>query len=120
MKKFLNVAEPRPQKDNTSNRSALATIGPGAAKLRVKDPFAVGIEEFERPFRFGPSRPSLKAQAANKNENRKNENANNINAKQKVHQQSDSVRLPGADHPASVVGRRLQQLGHQRRADAER
>jgi len=22
----------------------------------VKDPFAVGIEEFERPFRFGPSR----------------------------------------------------------------
>jgi hypothetical protein len=66
-----------------------------------------GAGGFARPF-----------QAENKNENRKNENAINIIAKQKHHWQSDSVRLPGADNPASVVGRRLQQLGHPGRAHA--
>jgi hypothetical protein len=59
-----------------------------------------------------PAEPKLKK------ENGKNENANNITTKQKVHWQSDSVRLPGAYNPASVVGRRLQQLGHPGRAYA--
>jgi hypothetical protein len=63
---------------------------------------------------------ALKTEAATNNENRKNENANNIIGKQKAHWPSDSVRLPGADNPASVVGRRLQQLGHQRLANASR
>jgi hypothetical protein len=45
-------------------------------------------------------------------------NANNIIAKQTV--QSDSVYLPGADDPAGIVGRRIQQLGHQGRANGER
>ena len=39
-----------------------ARPSPEPAKVRVKDPFAGGIEEFERAFRFGPSRPSLKPQ----------------------------------------------------------
>jgi hypothetical protein len=48
---------------------------------------------------------ALKTQTANKNENRKNKNANYIIANPKVHWQSDSVRLPGSDNPASVVSR---------------
>jgi len=60
------------------------------------------------------------AEIERNNENRKNKNANNIIAKQTVHQQSNPVHLPGSDNPARIVGRGLQQLGHQRGTNAER
>ncbi|SPE56812.1 hypothetical protein SBV1_2560002 [Verrucomicrobia bacterium] len=56
MKKLLNVTKPQSQNDNAHNKPALATTGPGTARVRVNDPLAVGIEESMWPFRFARSR----------------------------------------------------------------
>jgi hypothetical protein len=52
----------------------------------------------------------------NEKSTRKNKNENYIIDNQKAHWQSDPVRLPRPCNPASVAGRRLQQLGYPGRA----
>jgi hypothetical protein len=55
MKQFLEVTRQQAQR-NVEGSSALTTTGLQAARIRVNDPIAVGIEEFLCPIRFEPSR----------------------------------------------------------------
>jgi hypothetical protein len=58
MKKLLNVTQPQSQNDNAQNEPALATTGPGIARVRANAPLAVG-SRFLWPFRFALSRLHL-------------------------------------------------------------
>jgi hypothetical protein len=70
MKKLLTVTRPQEQMDVESS-STLTMPGLRAARIRVNDPLAVGIEEFLCPIRFVPSRLPISQNPNEKRERRR-------------------------------------------------
>jgi hypothetical protein len=70
MKKFLEVTRPQAQMDVESS-SALTMTGLRAARIRVNDPLAIGIEEFLCPIRLVPFRLPISQDPNEKRERRR-------------------------------------------------
>jgi len=70
MKQFLKVTRQQAQID-AEGSSAPTMTGLQAARIRVNDPLAVGIEEFLCPIRFVPSRLPISQNPNEKRERRR-------------------------------------------------